>query len=99
MNRPLNNFDIASQLQIGSAAVMELELLGRKVLAYHFNGCELVLLVDAAPSVITGVVVYRREPNGAGGVNRRYSTRQWGVRIEWQAPEPGAQVVAEVANG
>lgn len=99
MNRPLNNFDIASQLQIGSAAVMELELLGRNVLAYHFNGRETVLLVDAAPSVITGNVVYRREPNGTGGVTRRYCTHQWGVRIEWQAPEPAAQPAVEVANG
>jgi hypothetical protein len=96
MNRPLNNYDIASQLQIASAAVMELELQRRNVLAYHFNGREPVLLVDAAPSRITTNVVYRREPDGKGGALHRYATRMWDVRIEWQSGEPAA---AEVANG
>lgn len=96
MNRPLNNFDIASQLQIASAAVMELELQRRRVLAYHFNGREPVLLVDGAPSGITDNIVYRREPDGKGGATRRYSTHKWDVRLEWQVAEAAA---AEVANG
>jgi hypothetical protein len=94
MNQALNNFDIAGQLQAASVAVMEMQMQGRHVLGYHFNGREPVLLVDGQPNNGLIGATSVREPDGKGGFLRRFTSKAFDVRVEWQVHEVGTSAEA-----
>lgn len=89
----MNNIIHKAQLLAVAKLTDHLTAIDRKVIAYHFNGKEPVVLIDRPLGEgISSVMV--REPDGRGGHVRRHQAQRLGVRVEWHEHEP-----AEVANG
>ena len=85
-------------LQLAATAARVLVDAGSRVIGAYANGRRPVLIVDAPPSFVHGLVK-RTNPNGAGKTTLVYAASFHGCQLEWMRDIHTAGIVQGVGHG